>query len=200
VFTECQILFHSTQYSLLLFVQEAILSLCFPFQWEHVYIPLLPKVHSERIQRSALSFHSVLIARHFVLTASYLVLRVLVVKQELLNVIQAPVPFIVGIHTDILPEDLDDLWQSSQVVVVDIDRSEIDSNMPPPFFPKQQARTLTRSLMGLIRPQVFTADMSLHPSYMGTLNREPNASPIATGRAEDDVLAAVVYVTRTGPV
>lgn len=139
IFTECQILFHSTQYSLLLFVQEAILSLCFPFEWEHVYIPLLPK--------------------------------------DMLNVIQAPVPFIVGIHTDILPEDLDELSQSSTVVLVDIDRNEIDSHMPPPFFPKPQSRTLIRSLMGLIRPQTFTADLSLHPTYMSGLKESTAAAP-----------------------
>jgi hypothetical protein len=38
-------------------------------------------------------------------------------KQEMINIIQAPVPFIVGIHTDILPEDIDDLWQVGVVFV-----------------------------------------------------------------------------------
>lgn len=44
VLHEKKILFHSTQYSLLFFVCECILALCFPFTWEHAYIPVLPKV------------------------------------------------------------------------------------------------------------------------------------------------------------
>ena len=82
VLTESQILFHSSNYSLLTYVQECVLALCFPFQWEHVYIPLLPK--------------------------------------SLLSVLQAPVPFLVGVHSSVLSaEAAGELGQTTRVVVVD---------------------------------------------------------------------------------
>lgn len=120
IYTESQVLFHSSQYSLLLFVQDCILQLCFPFEWEHVYIPLLP--------------------------------------MELINILQAPVPFLVGIHSSVLPANLEEYTENNSVIVVDIDRSEIDCNMPPVFFPPKPTRTLQRRLREVIRKEVFHAD------------------------------------------
>src|SRR5690606_20881526 len=42
ILTEKQILFHSTQYSLLGNIAESLCALLYPFYWQHVYIPLLP--------------------------------------------------------------------------------------------------------------------------------------------------------------
>ncbi len=41
---EQKVVFHSRQRSVLINVIESILSLCYPFVWPHIYIPLLPKV------------------------------------------------------------------------------------------------------------------------------------------------------------
>jgi len=43
VLLEKQVLLLSEHYSILTIVSELILALIFPFQWRHVYIPLLPK-------------------------------------------------------------------------------------------------------------------------------------------------------------
>jgi hypothetical protein len=43
VFKEKKILLLSTQLSNLGSIAEAIVSLVYPFRWQHVYIPLLPK-------------------------------------------------------------------------------------------------------------------------------------------------------------
>jgi hypothetical protein len=40
---EQQVLLLSSQYSLLTVAAEGLLSLLFPFQWQHIYIPLLPQ-------------------------------------------------------------------------------------------------------------------------------------------------------------
>jgi hypothetical protein len=66
ILSERQIVFVSSQYSLLTLTAEAILSFIFPLKWTHVYIPILPK--------------------------------------QLLGVLAAPLPFLVGIHTSFLPE------------------------------------------------------------------------------------------------
>jgi hypothetical protein len=41
---ECKIIFCSSQVSLLTFVAESLLCLCYPFTWTHIYVPLLPNV------------------------------------------------------------------------------------------------------------------------------------------------------------
>ena len=41
---ERQIVFVSSQYSLLTICAEVITSLIYPLRWSHVYIPILPKV------------------------------------------------------------------------------------------------------------------------------------------------------------
>ena len=43
VLIERQIVFISTQYSLLTLCAEAITSLLYPLTWTHAYIPILPK-------------------------------------------------------------------------------------------------------------------------------------------------------------
>ena len=66
ILSERQIVFVSSQYSLLTLTAEAILSFIFPLKWTHVYIPILPK--------------------------------------QLLGVLAAPLPFLVGIHSSFLQD------------------------------------------------------------------------------------------------
>ncbi len=132
-------MFHSRNRSLLLFVTEALLSLCFPFHWPHIFIPVLP--------------HS------------------------LLEVLEAPVPFIVGVHSDELTSSsgptaspngvngssstvhtVEELVELHHIVVVDIDRCDIDVSVPPPPFPKAHVRILTRAVRKLIRPGLNSVD------------------------------------------
>ena len=93
ILTEAQVLFHSSQTSLLVLVQECVLSLAFPFTWEHAYIPVLPKV--------AVALHG-LTGPHG-LRCVCVCVRARATLQELINVLQAPVPYIVGMHSDNLP-------------------------------------------------------------------------------------------------
>ena len=44
IVTERQILFISSQYSLLTIAAEAATSLLYPLQWSHAYIPILPRM------------------------------------------------------------------------------------------------------------------------------------------------------------
>jgi len=76
---ERQILFVSSQYSLLTYAAETIISLMYPFNWTHVYIPLLPL--------------------------------------PLIGVVQAFMPFIVGVHSSFLENPEFQLLDETVVVL-----------------------------------------------------------------------------------
>lgn len=127
--SEMKIIFHSQQLSLLHFVSESLISLCFPFSWSHVYIPVLPVKLSE--------------------------------------IVEAPVPFIVGVRSDCLGH-IDKLNLKDDVAIVDIDRDSVQCVVPPPDF--SDTHILLGALRKLICPPVLHADslrfdLSLPNSY-----------------------------------
>lgn len=129
---ECKMIFHSSQVSLLNFVTESLLALCFPFTWSHIFIPLLPK--------------------------------------SLLSIVQAPVPFIVGVHTAHVSGIIDSIsGTQANIAVIDIDKSEISfqylgalsqnaSESIIPRLPNHIRQSLILSLRKVLHPELFLSD------------------------------------------
>lgn len=90
VLAERQIVFLSSQYSLLTACAEAITSLIYPLTWSHVYIPILPR--------------------------------------QLIGMLAAPVPYLVGVHTSCLTEEAHCHWSSSYCVGDDTVQVFLDEN------------------------------------------------------------------------
>ena len=102
--------------------------------------------------------HSVsecIIALCFPFTWSHVYVPLL--PKSLLGIIEAPVSFILGIHSS-TPPDLEHISDLSSFAVIDIDRSVIDLAQPPPAFPAHAVRVLLKGLRRLVRPSVFKAD------------------------------------------
>ena len=108
VLTERQIIFVSSQYSLLTSCAEAITSLMYPLTWTHAYIPILPK--------------------------------------QLLAVLGAPFPFMVGIHSSFLAGM--DCKLPSDAAIVELDKNKIvfGRQGPPPTLPDRQGKKLIQAL------------------------------------------------------
>ena len=108
VLTERQIIFVSSQYSLLTSCAEAITSLMYPLTWTHAYIPILPK--------------------------------------QLLAVLGAPFPFMVGIHSSFLAGT--DCTLPADAAVVELDKNKISFGRqgPPPSLPDRQCKKLVQAL------------------------------------------------------
>lgn len=106
VLTERQVIFVSSQYSLLTSCAEAITSLMYPLTWTHAYIPILPR--------------------------------------QLLAVLGAPFPFMVGLHTTFLQ----DYKLSPDAAIVELDKNKISfgSLGPPPSLPDRQGKKLMQAL------------------------------------------------------
>ena len=102
--------------------------------------------------------HSVsecIIALCFPFTWSHVYVPLL--PKSLLGIIEAPVSFILGLHSS-TPPDLDHITDLSPFAIVDIDRSTVDLAQPPPAFPAHAVRVLLKGLRKLVRPTVFRAD------------------------------------------
>ena len=106
-FVLLQIVFHSTQLSLLTAAAEVCAAILYPFHWPHVYIPVLP--------------------------------------QGLLQVLQAPMPFILGVPAIVM---LYIRNLADSVVTVDLDHNIVDvhEEMPVAELPPSIAAKLTRRL------------------------------------------------------
>ncbi len=102
-----QILFHSSQLSLLTAAAEICCAIMYPLQWPHVYIPVLPR--------------------------------------GLVQVLQAPMPFIIGLPTDRYNEVRD---VSTSVIRVDLDNNsiELDAELAIPPLPHRQEVKLRKGL------------------------------------------------------
>ena len=102
--------------------------------------------------------HSVsecLIALCFPFTWSHVYVPLL--PKQLQGIIEAPVSFILGLHTS-SPPNLEHITDLTPFALVDIDRSTVDLAQPPPAFPAHAVRVLLAGLRRLVRPDVFKAD------------------------------------------
>jgi hypothetical protein len=104
VLTERQIVFVSSQYSLLTSCAEAITSLIYPLSWTHAYIPILPR--------------------------------------QLLGVLGAPFPFLLGIHSSFLKSPECVLPVEGSVIDLDRNRITFGTLGPPPTLPPGRCRKL----------------------------------------------------------
>ena len=97
VLLENQVLLRSSDYQKLTNVAECITSLLFPFQWPHVYAPILPA-----------SLH------HF---------------------LDAPVPFVMGLHSDYSESGNIKIGSEATLCLVDVDKKSIQLPEELPSFP-----------------------------------------------------------------
>ncbi|XP_033629874.1 DENN domain-containing protein 5B-like [Asterias rubens] len=111
-FLESQILLVSKDYHRLMLVAECLSALLFPFQWQHVYVPILPV--------------------------------------SLMNFLDAPVPFVMGLHLD---DGMDhtqlEILGNASLCFVDIDNNCIELPEDLPLFPNRQS--FIRDLTGLLQ-------------------------------------------------
>lgn len=98
VLLEHQVLLRSTDYQKLMVVAECITSLLYPFQWPHVYAPILPGA--------------------------------------LFHFLDAPVPFIMGLHSD--AESCVKIGSEAVLCCVDLDKRIIQLPEELPSFPHRQ--------------------------------------------------------------
>ncbi|XP_065078318.1 DENN domain-containing protein 5B isoform X3 [Ochlerotatus camptorhynchus] len=95
VLLENQVLLRSSDYQKLTIIAECITSLLFPFQWQHVYAPILP-----------VSLH------HF---------------------LDAPVPFVMGLHSD--SDSSVRIGSEANLCYVDVDKKSVQLPEELPAFP-----------------------------------------------------------------
>ncbi|KAI0236071.1 DENN domain-containing protein 5A [Lamellibrachia satsuma] len=96
---EHQILLYSEDCQRLMLVAESISSLVFPFEWPHVYVPILPA--------------------------------------SLLHFLDAPVPFIMGLHHCTDSKLLTNLCSKANMCFVNIDTQKVEQPEDVPVFPHQ---------------------------------------------------------------
>jgi len=117
---EAKFLFHCRNLALLPVMCEGLLTLLYPFQWVHPYVPVLPRF--------------------------------------LVEYIQAPLPFILGFHSEWIKEIPEDLL--SDVVLVDCDRGtfHLPSSSDYPVFPVSIEKKLVNSITEFLAEQVLAFD------------------------------------------
>ncbi|KAK3098446.1 hypothetical protein FSP39_019539 [Pinctada imbricata] len=134
VLLEHQILLYSSDYQELMLVAECMNSLIFPFQWQHVYVPILPA--------------------------------------SLTHFLDAPVPFIMGLHHG--RENRSELVLPSEanMCFVDIDAKSVDVPEDLPPFPHAQelCEELKRSI-NLYKTKL-SKESSQHTSPKKTIKKE----------------------------
>ena len=115
---ESKVVLVSKHYTLLTIASETLTQLMEPFQWHHIYIPILPA--------------------------------------GLLGFLEAPTPFIVGVHADYRP-CMDDL---EEVTVVDLDSGKIKNGGHPALLPTAMLVRLEEKLQRILDPQLVDMDMA----------------------------------------
>lgn len=157
------VLCSSESMSLLFLVAEALTSLLFPLVWQGAYIPVLPReMLGKLIDLLIYSMYN-----HF---HTYIIFIHLTSPNKFLDVLHAPVPFLVGVHGPYLKEVPSDL-RPFGIVFVDLDNDEvhlgtIDNGKGEiygrnvPALPKKAALKLRSSL-----------DESIGTSYLVTKSR-----------------------------
>ncbi|XP_052088429.1 DENN domain-containing protein 5B-like isoform X1 [Mytilus californianus] len=97
---EHQVLFYSSDYQKLMLVAECMMTLIFPFQWQHVYVPILPA--------------------------------------SLTHFLDAPVPFVMGLHHGKESRSELTLPSEANMCFVDIDARTVEVPEDLPNFPHSQ--------------------------------------------------------------
>lgn len=116
VLSENNILFHTTDLSLLPIICEGLRTLIYPLQWVHVYLPVAPK--------------------------------------QLLSVLEAPVPFLLGTHTKWIRHI--EIAHIHDLVLIDCDTASIDKGHSIAMsFPIREDRWLMMALKALMEPSVI---------------------------------------------
>jgi len=113
VLLEHQILLYSVEYRKLMLVAEGISCLIFPFQWQHVYVPILPA--------------------------------------SLLHFLDAPVPFVMGLHHSQEGKSLLDICSQANMCFIDIDKGHVELPEDLPLYPyySELKGDLTQELLRL---------------------------------------------------
>ena len=143
VLTEKRILLCSSSNSLVTHAAEIILSLIYPFQWPHTYIPVLPA--------------------------------------ELLECVEAPTPFIMGIHRSFLERIPDSSLK--ELVVIDIDHNLCMTSTSLPLLPEVESRKLMSHLRRFIHPELVNFDLVKSPHAGGLASSSSmTASPFDSMR------------------
>ena len=116
VLSENNLLFHTTDLSLLPVICEGLRTLIYPLQWVHVYLPVAPK--------------------------------------QLLSVLEAPVPFLLGTHTKWIKHI--EIAHIHDLVLIDCDTASIDKGHSIAMsFPIREDRWLMMALKTLMEPSVI---------------------------------------------
>jgi hypothetical protein len=117
VLSENNLLFHTTDLSLLPIICEGLRTLIYPLQWVHVYLPVAPK--------------------------------------QLLSVLEAPVPFLLGTHTKWIKHI--EIAHIHDLVLIDCDTASIDKGHSIAMsFPIREDRWLMMALKTLMEPSVIS--------------------------------------------
>ncbi|KAJ1440798.1 hypothetical protein B484DRAFT_443259, partial [Ochromonadaceae sp. CCMP2298] len=136
VLSECRMLFHSCDLSLLPVICEGLRALIYPLQWTHVYLPVVP--------------------------------------MHLLNVVEAPVPFMLGTHSSWLRFIQGEYMQD--MVLVDCDTGALSMNGALAMeLPIREDRWLMHSLRAILHGPLPCHDQR-NTFNVYTLGLDPEAS------------------------
>jgi len=93
---------------------------------------------------------------------------------ELLHIVDAPVPYMIGINSRYL-ERVKETGVKNKVLFVDIDSSSIEYHRGVPVFPQKKKRKLVEKLLRLFKPEIFESDSIFkhtHDKYSDKLQWE----------------------------
>ena len=175
VLSEMKMIFHSSSVSLLHSVTESLLLLCFPFQWSHIYIPLLPSSLYGMLE-APVSFlvgiessglprvEEMLGVAHGRNVSQANQNAELESRHSRAGAVDSPEQ-----HSSSHRRSQGDssnpdshreapIHDLSNFAFIDIDRGMVDVAVPPPPFPPTAQRSLIMSIRALTRPEVFGAD------------------------------------------
>src|SRR3989338_6568001 len=85
---------------------------------------------------------------------------------NLIETIQAPTPFIMGLHASFVP----DISQQSRegLVIVALDQNIVMSSIPLPEIPRKESRLLSSILMRILHPEIIDMDLVQLPKSGST--------------------------------
>ncbi|XP_052242750.1 DENN domain-containing protein 5B-like isoform X4 [Dreissena polymorpha] len=144
VLLEHQILLYSSDYHRLMLVSESIVTLVFPFTWQHVYVPILPAS-----------------LQHF---------------------LDAPVPYIMGLHHAEDDTSKPHLPNEANLCFVDIDNNSVQVAEDLPTFPFEQElkeelyQAIVSSKEHMLK-ETFTDSVISSPKRKPTPRRLTNLEP-----------------------
>uniref|UniRef100_A0AAY5K1I3 DENN domain containing 5B n=1 Tax=Esox lucius TaxID=8010 RepID=A0AAY5K1I3_ESOLU len=144
VLLESQVLLLSNDYQRLMTVAESISTLLFPFQWWHIYLPVLPA-----------SLH---------------------------HLLDAPVPFIIGIQEQGDTRETLPAPQSANLCFVDIDNHHVDLPEDLPLFPDQL------ELIQELNEVLLRFGLQTHAGATITNKPDPAAPPCLSSLVLEDLM------------